>query len=226
MQRSRVQQLFGSLVVYFISAEFLYSWLRPIMSQNLASDAVVLLEYLSCAIALFAITDSMIIDLDAISKNRRKLWLIPLFVVLDLVVQMVLQNIFTAQSGNQGHVESILHNNSILGLILMFIMIVIVGPIMEEIIFQYFFQKTIFKGLLQRLNLNKLTVSILAIILATVMFMLYHVTSMSDFTSLAIFTYSDLILFAIIYELTDDNLVYPIAVHSIGNMIGFIMVFI
>ncbi|WP_125712316.1 CPBP family intramembrane glutamic endopeptidase [Companilactobacillus kedongensis] len=226
MQRSRVQQLFGSLVVYFISAEFLYSWLRPIMSQNLASDAVVLLEYLSCAIALFAITDSMIIDLDAISKNRRKLWLIPLFVVLDLVVQMVLQNIFTAQSGNQGHVESILHNNSILGLILMFIMIVIVGPIMEEIIFQYFFQKTIFKGLLQRLNLNKLTVSILAIILATVMFMLYHVTSMSDFTSLAIFTYSDLILFAIIYELTDDNLVYPIAVHSIGNLIGFIMVFI
>ncbi|MFD1418820.1 CPBP family intramembrane glutamic endopeptidase [Companilactobacillus keshanensis] len=226
MQRSRVQQLIGSLVIYFISAEFLYSWLRPIMSQNLASDSVVLLEYLSCAVALFAITDSMVMDLDAISKNRHKLWLIPLFVILDFVIQMILQNIFTAQSGNQGHVESVLHNNSILGIVLMFIMIVIVGPIMEEIIFQYFFQKTIFKGLLQRLKLNKLTVSIISIILATVMFMLYHVTSVSDFTSLAIFTYSDLILFAIIYELTDDNLVYPIVVHSIGNLIGFIFVFI
>lgn len=227
MQQSRVRQLIISLVVYFISAEFLYSWLRPFMSQNITSDIVVLLEYLSCAIALFALTDSMIIDLDAISKNRKKLWLIPLFVVLDFCLQIILQNIFTIQSGNQGHVESVLHNNThFLGLILMFIMIVIVGPIMEEIIFQYLFQKVIFKGLLKRLKIGKRAVSILAIILATILFMLYHVTSMSDFSNLAIFTYSDLILFAIIYEITDDNLIYPIAVHSLGNLVGFILVLV
>ncbi|MFC6322487.1 CPBP family intramembrane glutamic endopeptidase [Companilactobacillus baiquanensis] len=227
MQRIRVRQLIISIVVYLVSAEFLYSWLRPITSQNTSSDIVVLLEYLACAMALFSLTDAMILNLDDISKNRRKLWLIPLFVILDFGLQIILQNIFTVQSANQGHVENVLHGNSnLLGLIFMFIMVVIVGPIMEEIIFQYLFQKVIFKGLLERLKFNKLVISILSILLATILFMLYHVTSISDFTTLAIFTYSDLVLFAIIYEITDDNLIYPIVVHSLGNLIGFVLVLI
>lgn len=224
MQRSRVRQLFISLLIYFISAKFLYSWLNQIISQNVASDIVVLLEYLACATALYTLTEPFVADLDDISNNRKRLWLIPLFTVLDFVVQNILQNIFTVQSSNQGHIESNVQNNSILGLVFMFIMIVIVGPIMEEIIFQYLIQKIIFKGLLQKLKLKKLTVSITAALLATIFFILYHVTSISDFTSLAIFTYSDLILYAVIYEITDDNLIYPIAVHSLGNLVGFILI--
>lgn len=224
MQQSRVRQLFISLLIYFISAKFLYSWLNQIMSQNIASDIVVLLEYLACATALYTLTEPFVSDLDDISNNRKRLWLIPLFTILDFVVQNILQSIFTIQSSNQGHIESNVQNNSILGLVFMFIMIVIVGPIMEEIIFQYLIQKIIFKGLLQKLKLKKLTVSITAALLATIFFMLYHVTSIFDFTSLAIFTYSDLILYAIIYEITDDNLIYPIAVHSLGNLVGFILI--
>lgn len=41
---------------------------------------------------------------------------------------------------------------------------------------------------------------------------------------LSVLFYLDLILYAIIYELTDDNLIYPTASHIIWNVFGVLMI--
>ncbi|WP_119327269.1 CPBP family intramembrane glutamic endopeptidase [Companilactobacillus musae] len=156
-------------------------------------------------------------------NNGKKLWLIPVFTIADFLISQITANLFPQESSNEVGLENILHHGNTLIIMAMILLITVIGPLMEEIIFQYFIQGAV-KKYLKKSTLNQHWISILAIIIATICFMLWHVDSLKDFTNLSFFTYIDLILYAIIYQLTDDNLLYPLATHIIWNTLGLLII--
>jgi len=165
-------------------------------------------------------------DIDKIHTNLKKLWLIPLFVILDLVVQVVIQNVLPINSTNQSGIENGIQSSSSMGNFFIMIIVVFIGPIMEEVIFQYFIQKVILKNNFAKFINNKKMISILSVIIVTVLFMAFHIQSFKDIYDLSFLEYLDLSMFAIIYELTDENLLYPIFTHICLNLIAFISVIV
>ncbi|WP_428840467.1 lysostaphin resistance A-like protein [Companilactobacillus allii] len=101
------------------------------------------------------------------------------------------------------------------------ILIVIIGPISEEILFQFFLQGKL-ANILNNKFKNSWITTILPIVFSTLLFMIYHLSGMQDILNLSIFTYSDLVLFAILYKITDYNILYPIAMHIGLNLISLI----
>ncbi len=99
---------------------------------------------------------------------------------------------------------------------------VLVIPIIEELIFQYFFQRVLFPLLFFKLSAKWR--SVVAVLLATILFILYHSASlvMSPQTLLVTFvSYGDLLLFAILFAVTDENIAAVSMAHIIVNLVSF-----
>jgi len=212
------------VLLYFITAEFLAKWLKPGMSTNVADDIVMIASYLFCLLIIYLLKDDFDSEIVAINKKKSRLWLIPAFLILDFVLQILLSNIFTANSSNQNDFVNAINGHGSLKLMFIFGLFVILSPIAEEVIFQYFIQKILIKDNLNRLNSSKFVVTLTSIVISTLLFMLYHANSVADITNLSIFSYGNLIVYAILYQVTDDNLIYPISVHILNKLIAFILV--
>ncbi|WP_192844200.1 CPBP family intramembrane glutamic endopeptidase [Companilactobacillus allii] len=203
--------------------EFSMNLFQMFLTQKISSIITVLLEYFLCISLLISIKSYLRNDFISIKTNKTKLILIliPLFIILSLAFQIVLQNIIPSTPSNQSAVVGELNNNSIVGLIMISILIVIIGPISEEILFQFFLQGKL-ANILNNKFKNSWITTILPIVFSTLLFMIYHLSGMQDILNLSIFTYSDLVLFAILYKITDYNILYPIAMHIGLNLISLI----
>ncbi|APX71657.1 CPBP family glutamic-type intramembrane protease [Companilactobacillus allii] len=211
------------LTIYFLIVEFSMNLFQMFLTQKISSIITVLLEYFLCISLLISIKSYLRNDFISIKTNKTKLILIliPLFIILSLAFQIVLQNIIPSTPSNQSAVVGELNNNSIVGLIMISILIVIIGPISEEILFQFFLQGKL-ANILNNKFKNSWITTILPIVFSTLLFMIYHLSGMQDILNLSIFTYSDLVLFAILYKITDYNILYPIAMHIGLNLISLI----
>lgn len=209
------------LIIYFLIVEFSMNLFQMFLTQKISSIITVLLEYFLCILLLLSIKPYLRSDFISIKTNKIKLILIPLFIILNLMFQIVLQNIIPSTPSNQSAVVGELSNNSIVGLIMISILIVIIGPISEEILFQFFLQGKLANILNNKFN-NSWITTIIPIVFSTLLFMIYHLSGMQDVLNLSIFTYSDLILFAILYKITDYNILYPISMHIGLNLISLI----
>lgn len=182
----------------------------------------IILAGLTLCVSLYLMRTDFKRYLQYIRQNKRDLWSIPLFFLADVLITVILSAFISNQSGNQSDLDQAFQHQHGFIIVLMVLMMTIIGPFMEEIIFQYFIQGFA-KRILQKTSLGQQWISILAVIIATIAFMLWHVTGFKDITDLSFLLYFDLILYAIIYELTDDNLIYPIASHVIWNIFGVLM---
>lgn len=167
------------------------------------------LQFLSCVFAVIILKSDFKRNINEIINNFKKVWLIPLFVVSDLLLQIVIQNFLSASSTNQSGIESGVRTSVPIGVVLIFFISVFVGPIMEEITFQYLIQKVILKYNLNKIIKNKMITSILSILVTTFLFMLIHVSELKDIYDISFLGYLGVILYAIVYQITDDNLIYP-----------------
>ncbi|AEV95940.1 CAAX amino terminal protease self- immunity family protein [Pediococcus claussenii ATCC BAA-344] len=103
--------------------------------------------------------------------------------------------------------------------------VVLISPIIEELIFQYFFQRVFLPTL--NISRNIIVQKYVSIISPTLLFILSHIiTGNISFQSIFIglITYLPLLFLSILYERTDQNIVYPIAVHILINFMGMISI--
>lgn len=105
-----------------------------------------------------------------------------------------------------------------------FLLVVIAGPISEEIIFQRVIQYNLYVELKRYQSFNNLICRYIAILGATMLFILFRIWGESDIGWLLDLSNSGLIFFAIIYDLTRFKLMYPIVVHIGINLLAFIAV--
>ncbi len=113
------------------------------------------------------------------------------------------------ESVNQMAIVNILHSN---GAIFMVISAVFIGPIVEELIFR----KSIF-GLIKN--------NVLALIVSSVIFGSIHLIGEASFISALINGIGYIIMgfvFGIIYIKNQKNIVYPMAVHILSNLISIL----
>ncbi|WP_211331289.1 CPBP family intramembrane glutamic endopeptidase [Companilactobacillus insicii] len=216
--------LLASTILYFVTAEFLAAILKNWLTANTADTIVIIMSYLFCLGTVYALRPKFKSDWNSIKSKKSELWLISVFLLLDVFLQILLSNIFTAAASNQNNFDTAIKNHNAIMLVAVFILFVIAGPIVEEIIFQYFIQDRIVKFYLQKTKLPKWLSISLIVIIPTLLFMFYHTNNWNDIANLSIFSYGNLIVFAVLYQITDDNLIYPISVHILNNLIAFLLV--
>lgn len=215
-----------TLLFYLFIDNFGIDLLGKIFSGSIPSIITFTLMTVVAIILVTLLKDDFQYDLQRINADKKKLWLVPLFIFLFLAVDIVLQNLITVQSNNQNNLTNAIQKNGPIGNCLILLMTVIIGPIVEEVIFQYFLQRKLFKENLLRIGLNSKVAKTVAVLLATVLFMMFHMQSISELRSIVFFSYSDLFLLGLVYEITDENLVLAISVHSISNLVAFLSIFI
>lgn len=184
-------------------------FLNSFFNETNSTIIVFSLQFLSCVFAVIILKSDFKRNINEIINNFKKVWLIPLFVVSDLLLQIVIQNFLSASSTNQSGIESGVRTSGPIGVVLIFFISVFVGPIMEEITFQYLIQKVILKYNLNKIIKNKMITSILSILVTTFLFMLIHVSELKYIYDIFFLGYLGVILYAIVYQITDDNLIYP-----------------
>ncbi|KRN97886.1 hypothetical protein IV57_GL001559 [Companilactobacillus kimchiensis] len=220
LKGKRLYGLLLAIVFYIFVSDFGAEILSEFMSKNPGVLTVALLAGLPAVISLFLLKDNFKSDFMTIRKRKRQLWLIPIYFVLTTITALVLGNIFTASSTNQSGLEKVTQLEPY-NMIAMVLVMIVFGPIMEEIIMQYFIQRLLKKGLLN-LKVKPVWASIIAIIIATIVFMLFHMDNLKDITDLSILSYGDLIFFGIIYERSHENLTYAIILHGLMNVLAFL----
>lgn len=216
--------LLVSTVLYFFTAEWLAIILKNWLTADISDTVVIIMSYVFCLGVVYALKPKFQTDWNSIKSKKSQLWLVPAFLLLDMFLQILLSNIFTASASNQNNFEMAIKSHNAIMLIAIFILFVIAGPIVEEVIFQYFIQGCIVKFYLKKIKLPKWLLIGLIVIIPTLLFMFYHTNSWNDIVNLSIFSYGNLIVFAILYQITDDNLIYPISVHILNNLIAFLLV--
>lgn len=217
-------KVFPIILFYIFVTEFLLNILEQFLSQTTSSLIFAALQILICISFIYLLRSNFKDDLNHLFRSFKAIYIIPIFVVLDLAYQIIIQNIIPANPSNQSGLEKGVHSSGSIGVLILFILIAITGPIVEEVIFQYFIQHTLLKGFLSRFNLSRKAIAIISIVITTILFMMFHVNKLRDIQNISFLQYSDLIFFAIIYEYSDDNLMYPILMHIISNIIGFISI--
>ena len=210
-----------SCILYVLVSQYSYSILHTILSKQLAIGGTIFVQMITTLLLV-------ILAYNGIQQKteKSKSLLVPLFIFLDILYQIIYQNIFSnvGSTTNQSEIVSLVHSHPQYYWFL-FLLIVITGPIAEEIVFQRVIQFNLYGLLKKRPLLNNFASRFIAIIGATLLFMLFHIWGDTNASWLELFTNGDLILFAIIYDLTRFRLVFPIATHIGVNLIVFLVSF-
>lgn len=220
----RNYKVFLLLVLYIWLVDFSISFFNSFLSSTVSNLVFIFMQFLVCSSLVFLLRDEFRVGFKKITENIKRIWIIPVFLVLDFGLQIVINNLISTNSTNQNGLEHLIQSSSPIGVMLLSILVVLVGPVVEEIIFQYFIQKLIVKNSLLNLGINKKLTITISILVATLLFMMFHMQTWSDITNLTFLGYSDLIFFAILYSARDDNLMYPIILHVCSNTIAFLSV--
>lgn len=220
----RIYKVFLLLVLYIWLVDFSISFFNSFLSSTVSNLVFIFMQFLVCSSLVFLLRDEFRVGFKKITENIKRIWIIPVFLVLDFGLQIVINNLIPTNSTNQNGLEQLIQSSSPIGVMLLSILVVLVGPVVEEIIFQYFIQKLIVKNSLLNLGINKKLTITISILVATLLFMMFHMQTWRDITNLTFLGYSDLIFFSILYSVRDDNLMYPIILHVCSNTIAFLSV--
>lgn len=98
--------------------------------------------------------------------------------------------------------------------------VVLVVPIAEELVFQYYFQRLFFPTLFRRFNQRYVRLG--AILGASLLFMLWHVVGETG-NFLQIVAYGDLLFYAILFEVSKQNSLPVCIVHILWNLMGTVL---
>ncbi len=148
-----------------------------------------------------------------------------LYVLFGTFISQIIVSIFEGLfsisydvSVNQIAVESMLSNNNpVIGQFLLILSVVIIGPIVEELVFR----KAIF-GLIKS--------NMFAVILSSIFFALIHVSSEIMNNSLSVIFISGIpyfvlgCVFGFIYLRFNKNIFIPIFVHMLSNLISIVLI--
>lgn len=93
---------------------------------------------------------------------------------MDFGLQIVINNLIPTNSTNKNGLKHLIQSSSPIGVMLLIILVVLVGPVVEEIIFQYFIQKLIVKNSLLKVGINKKLAITISILVDTLLFMMFH----------------------------------------------------
>lgn len=102
--------------------------------------------------------------------------------------------------------------------------VILVVPIAEELVFQYYFQRVFFPTLFRRFNWRFARLG--AVLGATLLFMLWHVVGETgslavDFSQLL--AYGDLLFYAILFAISKENILPVCLVHVLWNLMGTVL---
>lgn len=166
---------------------------------------------------------SCFINLKNIKSWLMTLLCVVLAVLYNILISTLHISITSAQHSTENSVSAATSHISLL--ILLTVTIILVSPILEEIIFQYFFQKIFFPIILKKLNVRH--IKLYSLLASTLLFIGSHivignVTIKTILTGLIV--YSPLLLLGILYEKTNKNIIYPIVAHIIINFLGMISI--
>ena len=190
----------------------------PSKSKNLLSSLMNFLVYIAVVIPiLFVALHILIIDYKRKKEDRTfgsKIALfIGIFYATSVLVGIIARLIYESDSTNQEAITSILKANG-LSTIMMIIAAVIIGPVVEELVFRF----SIFE-----LIKNKW----IAFPVSAVLFGLIHVLSSNvsfiQMIALLLPYSASGVVFALAYEKSNRNIWLPITIHSITNLASVVI---
>jgi membrane protease YdiL (CAAX protease family) len=159
--------------------------------------------------------------------RRWQTWLSIIVTILASFGYMILYQLlrlpYPTNQANGNHMMSQVGHFPVLN-VLYLLTVILVVPIAEELVFQYYFQRVFFPTLLRRFNQHYVQLG--AIVGVSLLFMLWHVVGGTghlgtDFSQL--FAYGDLLFYALLFAFSKQNILPVCIVHILWNLMGTLL---
>lgn len=216
--------------------EAIVKWLNiiPLLTNDLLMRIIsdIITKYFIFLVLVLLFFPELKQGIKKVQKRKRLIFVLPLFYILQIVIIFLLSYILLALYGEYEVVsnnQNMLNSAIKLSPVIMSISTILLGPVIEELVFREAFNHIIgfgFSKLTNRIKINPNILKRISIIITTIIssvsFGLIHVIVAGDYMAIAPYIAMGLVM-NIIYYLFDENIIYSILYHMFINALGVIL---